>query len=140
MDEETARPGVDWLAIRIAYEARDCTEEELRRQHGVTEGQIRYRREKENWVKRSTRKIERGTLITRMMSVLARQVSILERQMNGQIDKEAALLGTMTKTLEKLMELERADAAQRPSQKDLTELRAKVAKRIEQLTRRANVE
>jgi hypothetical protein len=87
----------------------------------------------------AARTVERGTLVMAMMRVLARQITILERQMTGTIDKEATLLGTMAKTLEKLMELEKADAAQRPAQKDLTELRNKVAKRIEQLTRRNDV-
>lgn len=130
---------VDWHGLRIAYEARDETEAELRARFGVSEGQLRYRRERENWVKRSARKIERGTLIAKMMRVLALQLSILEKQMKEPVDKEAALLGTMAKTMEKLMELEKADAAQRPAQKDLTELRRKVAKRIEQLTRRNDV-
>jgi hypothetical protein len=73
------------------------------------------------------------------MRVLARQIQLLGKQMNGPIDKQATLLGTMAKTLEKLMELEKSDAAQRPAQKDLTDLRNKVAKRMEQLTRRNDV-
>ena len=130
---------VDWVAVRIAYEAREETEVAIRKRFGITENRLRRRREKELWIKRSARRVERGTLVMAMMRLLARQIVILEKQMNGPIDKEAALLGTMAKTLEKLMELEKADAAQRPAQKDLTDLRNKVAKRIEQLSRRNNV-
>jgi hypothetical protein len=130
---------VDWVAVRIAYEARDETEAQILRRFGITPSKLRHHREKEHWIKRSARTVERGTLVMAMMRVLARQITILERQMTGPIDKEATLLGTMAKTLEKLMELERADAAQRPAQKDLTDLRNKVAKRIEQLTRRNDV-
>lgn len=130
---------VDWVAVRIAYEAREETEAEIRQRFGITENRLRRRREKELWIKRSARRVERGTLVMAMMRLLARQIVLLEKQMTGPIDKEAALLGTMAKTLEKLMELEKADAAQRPSQKDLTDLRNKVAKRIEQLSRRNDV-
>jgi hypothetical protein len=130
---------VDWVAVRIAYEAREETEVQIRERFGLTEGKLRRRREKEHWIKRSARTVARGTLVMAMMRVLARQITILEKQMTGTIDKEATLLGTMAKTLEKLMELEKADAAQRPAQKDLTDLRNKVAKRIEQLTRRNDV-
>jgi hypothetical protein len=139
MSYEAQRRQVDWAAVRIAYEARDSTEAEIRALFDITENQLRYRREKENWTKRSARKVERGALIMAMMRVLARQIALLEKQMNGPIDKQATLLGTMAKTLEKLMELEKSDAAQRPAQKDLTDLRSKVAKRIEQLTRRNDV-
>lgn len=139
MNSEAQRQQVDWAAVRIAYEARDSTEAEIRALYGITENQLRYRREKENWTKRSARKVERGALIMAMMRVLARQIQLLGKQMNGPIDKQATLLGTMAKTLEKLMELEKLDAAQRPTQKDLTELRSKVAKRLEQLSRRNDV-
>lgn len=135
MSEAGQTDAVDWVAVRIAYEARDETEVQIRQRFSITEGKLRRRREKEHWIKRSARTIERGTLVMAMMRVLARQITILEKQMTGPIDKEATLLGTMAKTLEKLMELEKADAAQRPTQKDLTDLRNKVAKRIEQLTR-----
>jgi replicative superfamily II helicase len=139
MDELGQTAEVDWVAVRIAYEARDETEAQILRRFGITPSKLRHHREKEQWIKRSARTVERGTLVMAMMRVLARQITILERQMTGTIDKEATLLGTMAKTLEKLMELEKADAAQRPAQKDLTELRNKVAKRIEQLTRRNDV-
>lgn len=75
-----------------------------------------------------------GPLIARMMRVLDGQVRELERRMTEPVDKNAALLGTMTKTLEKLIELDESQRARKPAKrKEMSDIRNKLAARIEQL-------
>lgn len=132
MTEDT----VDWAAVQAAYEAGEMPQKEIWETFKVTAAKIRYRRQSEHWAMPTKRRVARGTLITAMMRVLAKQIETLEKQMPEQIDKEATLLGTMAKTLEKLIQLEKGEAGQRPVQKDLSALRLKVAKRLEQLSQR----
>jgi len=68
------------------------------------------------------------------MRVLDGQVRTLERQMTEPVDRNAALLGTMTKTLEKLIELDERQRAKQPAKrKEMSDIRNKLAARIEQL-------
>jgi hypothetical protein len=133
--EDEAQAGTpDWAAIRIAYEARSASAKAISAQHGITAAQLRYRREKEGWVGSHTRIVSHADLIRRMLKVLDKHLRILEKPMTGPVDKDAMLLSTMTKTLEKLTEMGNAARAGQPAQKkDISDLRDKVAKRIEQL-------
>lgn len=129
-------PAPDWVKIRAEYEERDGTEEDICTRHGITPARMRYRRETEHWTPRRPRRVRRGALIERMLTVLDKQVRILEKQVPEQVDKGAMLLSTMAKTLEKLTELDKAERASQPTQKkDIRDLRDKVARRIEQLKR-----
>ncbi|WDR06408.1 hypothetical protein PSQ90_02765 [Devosia rhodophyticola] len=127
----------DWVAIRAAYESREMSPAAICEQYGITIFQLRYRRQKENWLDCRTKVQGRGPIINRMLRVLDQQVRVLEKQMPQSIDKEAALLGTMAKTLEKLIEIEKAERSSEPVQKkDISELRNKLARRIDQLKQR----
>ena len=126
----------DWAAVQLDYEQGNGTLGVICTRHGITEAQLRFRRERHGWHMRHDWSMRTAPLINRMMRVLDAQVRALEKQMDGPIDKSAALLGTMTKTLEKLMQLEEKQKAKVPGQrKELSDLREKLVARIEQLKR-----
>lgn len=136
MDEDVA-DAVDWAAVQLDYETNNGTLAEICQRHGVTIAQMRTRRERQGWQLRNDWNLRVAPLITRMMRVLDGQVRELEKQMTEPVDKNVALLGTMTKTLEKLIELQEAQRAQKPAQrKEVSDIRNKLAARIEQLKQR----
>jgi hypothetical protein len=131
------RQAVDWSAVQLDYEQNNGTLSEIYLRHGVTAAQVRQRRERQGWQVRSHWGLRVGPLINRMLRVLDGQVRALEKHdMNEPVVKNAALLGTMTKTLEKLIELSEGQRQGQPEKrKDVSDLRNKLAERIEQLKR-----
>lgn len=134
MTDEASVPNVDWAAVQLDYEQANGTLTDICKRYGVTEAQLRYRRERHGWTMRNDWGLRVAPLINRMMRVLDGQVRQMEKQMTDPVDKNAALLGTMTKTLEKLIELDEAQRAKRPAQrKEMSDIRNKLVTRIEQL-------
>ncbi|KFC65040.1 hypothetical protein FF80_02890 [Devosia sp. LC5] len=137
MDGLNTAHEVDWAAVQRDHEHNNGTQKEICARHGITIAQLRFRRERQGWRLRSTRDVDLRLLINRMLRVLEKQVRNLEKTMTEPVDKSAALLGTMAKTLEKLMELETANRGRQPAQKkEMSDLRNKLAQRIEQLKHR----
>ena len=134
MDEATQRPRVDWAAVQLDYETDNGTLPEICSRHGISDAQLRHRRERHGWKPRNEWTLRVAPLISRMMRVLDGQVRALEKQMTEPVDKNAALLGTMTKTLEKLIELDERQRAKQPAKrKEMSDIRNKLAARIEHL-------
>ena len=134
MVDEAAVQGVDWAAVQLDYEQSNGSLADICQRFGVTEAQLRYRRERHGWTMRNEWGLRVPPLISRMMRVLDAQVRQLEKQMTEPVDKSVALLGTMTKTLEKLIELDEAQRAKRPAKrKEMSDIRNKLVARIEQL-------
>jgi len=128
---------IDWAPIRADYSARKMTEAALCARHGITPTQLRYRKEKDGWVRDLPRHGERRALISRMFAALDRQVAQLEERMKDDAQGEVALLATMARTLEKLMALDAREKASTPgpaADKDMAELRRQLARRIAQLS------
>lgn len=124
----------DWAAVQADYEQSNGTLPEICARHGITGAQLRHRRERHGWQLRNEWGLRVGPLISRMLRVLDGQVRELETQMTDPVDKNAALLGTMTKTLEKLIELDEAQRSRKPAKrKEMSDIRNKLATRIEQL-------
>lgn len=134
MTDEAAVQGVDWAAVQLDYEQDEGTIPEICARYGITDAQLRHRRERHGWKLRNEWSLRVGPLINRMMRVLDGQVRELEKQMAEPVDKNAALLGTMTKTLEKLVELDEGQRKKQPAKrKEMSDIRNKLAARIEQL-------
>ena len=117
MDDDDFAAPVDWAAVQLDYEQRNGSLSEICARFGITEAQMRFRRERHGWNLRNDWHLRTGPLINRMMRVLDGQVRALEKQMTEPVDKNAALLGIMTKTLEKLIELDTAQQAKRPAKR-----------------------
>ncbi len=78
----------------------------------------------------------RMILIRRLFKLLEGQITNLENNMASSGDKEVALLGTITRNLEKLMDLDQKERTRKPNKKrtrELDELRQKLSDRIEHL-------
>ena len=135
-DDVAAAPQRDWASIRAAYESGEGTIASICERFDVTKGALEHRSEIDRWVPRNARHANfRSVLLGRMFTVLDKQVQQLAKDdMEKGIDKQAALLGTMAKTLEKLMELDRLDRGNAPKQKkDMRELRERLVRRIDEL-------
>lgn len=126
-----------WAAIKADYLAGALTVSAVAKKHGRSRAAIYRHATSQNWQKRQRpRQTSRAGLIDRLMTLLERQLGFMEMNMTGTDDKEVALLGNMVRTLEKLIDLDRKgetagdDARQ---DRNMTELRDKLAARIDQL-------
>src|SRR5690554_778088 len=97
----------DWYAVRAAYADGEMTLATLYDTFGVTEAQVRYRRERDGWPPRLPRRgVSAEGMLGRLMRILDAQIKAFEVRMrepgSPPSDKDAALLANMAKTLEKL--------------------------------------
>jgi hypothetical protein len=123
----------DWDDIRHEYESRLFLPKVICQRHGITEAQLRYRRECEGWLSARARPPRRDDLVGRLLKLLDRQVRKLESAVDEPIDKQANILATQVKTLDKLIELGAAKRNAEPAtRKDMTDLRAKLVERLAQ--------
>lgn len=138
LDEVTdAGPVIRWDAIREEYEGRLFLPATICKRHGITLAQLRYRREVEGWPSIKARIVRQDDLVARMLKVLDKQIRRLEMAVDEPIDKQANVLSTQVKTLDKLIEMGAAKRnVEPPTKKDVTDLRNKLAKRIEQFRNR----
>lgn len=139
MDEMTSpRPAApDWRAIRAEYESRQFLPTAICQRHGVSVAQLRYRREVEGWASINMRVPTQAKLVARLLRVLETQIKQLEREMDTPIDKQASILASQVKTLDKLIELGASERnVEPPSRRDMADIRAKLVKRLDQLKSR----
>lgn len=128
---------VNWPLIRQEYEGRLFQPAMICKRHGITPFQLRYRRQSEGWLSCRARIVTKADLVARMLKVFDKQIRKLEAAVNEPIDKQANVLATMTKTLDKLVEMGAAERnVEPPTRKDMADLRDKLAKRIDQFKQR----
>lgn len=126
----------DWATIRGEYEGRMFVPAMICRRHGITLSQLRYRREKEDWLSLRAHPPSRMHLVARMLRVLDGQIRELENARDMPIDKRAKMLADQVRTMDKLIELGATERnVEPPTRKDMTDLRAKLVKRLEQSAR-----
>jgi hypothetical protein len=128
---------IDWIAIRADYEAREKTVLALVAKHGVGRRALYDRVRDEGWSRRSAiRPSTRTGLIGRLYRLLERQIRELEMITGEFGDREATILGNLTRNLEKLAELDRKEKGNKPAARkrtDIALLRKKLAERIDRL-------
>lgn len=128
---------IDWAAVRADYEAGDKNVLDLLAEHKAPRRGLYDRIKDEGWIRRSAvRPSTRPGLIGRMYRLLERQILRLELEMDDVGDKEAAILGNLTRNLEKLIDLDRKDRgseSQPVKRTDIAVLRKKLADRLEKL-------
>ena len=128
---------IPWDQVREEYEARRFLPAVICKRYGISAAQLRYRRQVEGWLSARSRVVRQDDLVARMLKVLDKQVRRLEMAVDEPIDKQANVLSTQVKTLDKLIELGAAQRNAEPaSKRDVTDLRNKLAKRIEQFRNR----
>lgn len=132
---ETAKP--DWASIREEYEGRQFLPTVICRRHGISVAQLRYRREMEGWLSARASVPKQADLVARMLKVLDKQIRTLEAAVDEPIDKQVKALADSVKTLDSLIKQGAAKPNAEPaSRKDMTDLRAKLVKRMEQFKAR----
>jgi hypothetical protein len=137
MPKDRPRKAPDWETIRFEYEGRLFHPEVICQRHGITPAQLRYRREKQDWLSIKASPLRKADLVERMLRVLEAQIRELEKAEDMPIDKKAKVLADEVRTLDKLIELGAAERnVEPPTRKDLTDLRAKLIKRREQFLAR----
>lgn len=126
----------DWTLIRKEYEGRLFIPPMICRRHGISTAQLRYRRQKEDWLSLKAHPPSKTALITRMIRVLDAQIKELETAMDIPIDKRTKMLADQVKTLDNLIEMGAAERnVKPPSKRDMVDIRAKLVKRLEQAAR-----
>lgn len=137
MDAAGKTASVNWDVIRQEYETRSFLPAMICKRHGITLYQLRYRRQSEGWLSCRARIVTKADLVARMLKVFDKQIRKLEAAVNEPIDKQANVLATMTKTLDKLIELGAAERnVEPPTRKDMADLRDKLAERLDQFKKR----
>ncbi|MEP3233394.1 MAG: hypothetical protein ABJO30_11255 [Hyphomicrobiales bacterium] len=154
----------DWLKIREAYEADGEAVTQICIRYGVSSAALYKRAKAENWpqrrmtkkkpkktskIKRAANeggkvppnKVERRQLIDRLYQAFEKQMSDFEIQNattadDGINEKDARTLGSLARTLEKLIELkseEEGDIQTQNQEVDIERLREKLAQRLERM-------
>jgi hypothetical protein len=134
IDEAT----VDWAAVRDDYESKNGTLPQIYERHGITAGQFRGAFKRGKWSRRNRRQVDRSALIEALYRALEGQIMRLGSKAKPTDIKEVALLGNLARNLDKLIDLERADAAGKsgtPETAEMRNIREKLAKRINELTK-----
>lgn len=127
----------DWATIREEYEGRLFLPAVICRRHGITAPQLRYRREMEGWMSARARVPKKHDIVARMLKVLEKQITRLEAAVDEPIDKQVSALGASVKTLDTLIKMGAAKPNVEPAtRKDMTDLRAKLVKRMDQFKAR----
>jgi hypothetical protein len=130
----------DWIAIRVDYEARKKTITEICAEHGVGRRRLYGRVNAACWTRRmAIRPGTRRSIIGRLYRLLERQISQMETDMTDPSDKKAAILGALTRNLEKLIELDNKENGQTDNaanRRDMQSLRKKLANQLARQRRR----
>lgn len=129
--------GVDWAAVRADYEARIINVAQIAENRGTTKYEINKRRIAEGWKPRRDTVATRQQIMTRVYRILDGQTRRMEVAMDKGDDVYGMSdLASVTRTLEKLIALNKAETHRKnnpPESALMKALRDKLADRIEQL-------
>jgi len=130
----------NWSALREAYEAGDATLNAMAAKFGTSARAIIERARRCKWSGGlRADEVDRRLLIRRLMWALEQRIDLMGESMNTGTDKEAALLGSLSRTLEKLIDLDKREAGGRElhvETAEMRDIRSKLEKRIDALTKR----
>lgn len=131
-------PKVDWENVRSDYESKNGTILQICERHGITYGRFRGAFLRGQWSRRNRRQVDRSALIEELYRALERQIMRLGSRTRPTDITEVTLLGNLARNLDKLIDLEKADAAGRsgaPETAEMLDIRKKLAERINALTK-----
>lgn len=128
---------VDWALVRADYEGSDETIVQLAQKYGVTKDRINTRKRLDHWIPRSKGVATRRDILGRVYRILDGQTRKMEAAMEkGEDAYGMSDLANVTRTLEKLISLNRVEDRRKrnpPESAVIKALRDKLAERIEQL-------
>lgn len=125
----------DLGAIRADYEAGVLSITDLCIRHSISASAVHRLVVTHGWKPRAPHRIDPGDLIMRMFALLDAQLRDLETTMREAGSADAAMLGKLVTTLDRLIVIKRAEMSRgaHTASKEITALRAQIAERIAEL-------
>lgn len=113
LGQMTKQAEAEWLeAVRRDYEGGTLPIDDVAARHGITRRRVFDLRNAHGWKpRRGSARVDRADLIKTMLLALKRQLSQLERDMTVPGDKEAAVLASLARSLEKPIKMDKAESA-----------------------------
>lgn len=138
-ETELAIPAdIAWAPIRIDYEARGLTLNAVSEKHGVPLDRLQDHARKAKWQRDDSDVTDRRILINQLLALLERQIKQVNDEMKTTGEKEVAVLNKLATSLEKLIAMDKAEASQKAGgteTREMADIRIKLAKRINALTK-----
>jgi len=129
---------VSWEVVRLQVKAGEMTRQRICAEHGITMQRLARRIRENKWdVDEDATEQDRRIIIGEMFLAAERQVlHLLEVEMSETGEREGVLLGRLATTLDRLISLDIRVTGKKPTprqSKEMTELRTKIAKRLDEL-------
>lgn len=130
---------IAWDVIRLQVKLGELTRNRICAEHGITPQRLaRHIREKKWDVEGDADAQDRVILVGKLMRALEHEIDriVENRVIDSDGTRETAMLGRLTTTLDRLITLETRVKGRPPTpkqSKEMTELRAKIAKRLDAL-------
>lgn len=132
------KTAAEWETVRPDYEDGPLTIVALCTKFSTNKSAIRRASIVYRWRLRSPRRIDRKDIIERLFRLLDTHILEMETSMEGAGRGEAAVLGRLVNTLDRLIEIQDAESKRRhpKSTRQISNIKAKLIERIENLKRR----
>lgn len=130
--------GVDWNAVRLEVKLAELTRNAICRKYGIAPGRLAMRIRANKWdVDEDSTTHDFTLVLGQLFFALERQAEHLTKvDMTGSGEREVATLQRLTATLDRLIGLDRQLNVRKPERresKEIKELRARIAKRLDEL-------
>ncbi|MBJ6987308.1 MULTISPECIES: hypothetical protein [unclassified Devosia] len=127
----------NWDIVRAEYESHSFSPRVICQRHGISLKQLRYKRENQLWTTSRKDTPTAALLIARIMRLLGNQISALEKATDMPIDQKSKLLAAEVKTLDAVLKMGASERnVEPPSRRDMTDIRNKLIKRLDQSERK----
>ncbi|MBJ7577775.1 hypothetical protein JHC09_07725 [Devosia sp. MC532] len=127
----------NWDIVRAEYESHSFSPRVICQRHGISLKQLRYKRENQLWTTSRKDTPTAALLIARIMRLLGNQISALEKATDMPIDQKSKLLAAEVKTLDAVLKMGASERnVEAPSRRDMTDIRNKLIKRLDQSERK----
>lgn len=129
---------VNWELVRLQVKAGEMTRNRICAEHGITPQRLAGRIRENKWdVDEDATDHDRKILVGWLYRAFEKQViHLAEAQMSETGERESVLLGRLATNLDRMIALEIRVTGKKPTarqSKEMTELRAKIAKRLDEL-------
>lgn len=128
----------EWAVVRPHYEDGPETVDQLSKRFDTNKTALRNAAIAFRWRLRSPRRIDRTDIIERLFRLLDTHILEMETGMEGKGRGEAAVLGRLVSTLDRLIEIQDAETKRRHPRatRQISDIKAKLIERIEHLKQR----
>lgn len=129
---------VNWEMVRLQVKLGELTRNRICAEHHITPQRLAKRIREKKWdVEEDATAHDRKIIIEKSLTAVEREIDrLLELEMSGDGERVTALLGRLTTTMDRLIALDTKVTGKKPTpkqSKEMTELRAKIAKRLDAL-------